>query len=738
MNTKFWNRLINGLLYSVFLLPLIYTSRTMYPTHVGKVLIFYIIGDVMLLIWLLNNRKNSIKLTLNRIDYVLIALLAIMGLSTIFSVDPVRSFWGYQERMTGFVMWLHLGIFYTFVKTQYNTLFIRRLSACVGIAALINVAIALTALFYPIFPTIMSDGDRVSGLLGNAIFFGGYLLLTIPFCIIFLGDYLNLKKKYLALFFIVLSLGSIVSTIFLTKTRGSFIGLGIASIVVVLVAGLYSTRSYKKIRYIVMSIVILLSLTFTVLVIVQNTKSGSVIRGKLPLILQLNVYNSTSQTRLLAWEVALKGIKERPLMGWGLENFQHVSDRYYDPRFLGYGFGETVWDKPHNIFLDFGVTAGVGSLVAYVAIILLSFTEGVQIIKKGETGTKKMIGLGIIFGMVGYGVQSFFEIDTIQSLTLFVALCAIASSERQRVRTIDLNMSKKYHKIWYYALALVAVFSIVYSVKLFRVSTRMGDARDMVDINSSFQWVKKAERLAEFNSPYDWENAMFLIQDMARLDGAEVLTRENVEAVAPLIKERLESARKRSPESYQYTFWLSQVYYYEGMYVSTTSLDTSLKLLNESIEHAPTNQRPYLLKAHIYLMQGKDVEAIKIYEELVKQNDYSEVHWFYGITLQKAGKTKEALEQLIEGENFAFGSEQNVLYLVDVYAENKLYDRIIKLYQNLINQQPNNATWYARIAATYAELGDKEKTIENLDKAIELDPSLESEARTFLREKFGS
>jgi len=43
----------------------------------------------------------------------------------------------------------------------------------------------------------------------------------------------------------------------------------------------------------------------------------------------------------MAWE----GVKEKPLLGWGQENFNLVFNKYYEPSL----YGQEVWfDRVHN------------------------------------------------------------------------------------------------------------------------------------------------------------------------------------------------------------------------------------------------------------------------------------------------------------------------------------------------------------------------------------------------------
>ena len=71
---------------------------------------------------------------------------------------------------------------------------------------------------------------------------------------------------------------------------------------------------------------------------------------------------TTAQTRILAWQTALKGFGDRPILGAGPENFNYIFNAHYNPSFLkfgGGGFGETWFDKPHNAFLEILTETGV-------------------------------------------------------------------------------------------------------------------------------------------------------------------------------------------------------------------------------------------------------------------------------------------------------------------------------------------------------------------------------------------
>src|SRR5690606_37228013 len=79
-------------------------------------------------------------------------------------------------------------------------------------------------------------------------------------------------------------------------------------------------------------------------------------------------------TRVIFWNTAKKGIAEKPLLGWGPEQFQTVfvknlpSDMY-----LNENNREKWVDRPHYAVVEFFVSGGIIGGVLYVACIAIAF-----------------------------------------------------------------------------------------------------------------------------------------------------------------------------------------------------------------------------------------------------------------------------------------------------------------------------------------------------------------------------
>ena len=68
----------------------------------------------------------------------------------------------------------------------------------------------------------------------------------------------------------------------------------------------------------------------------------------------------TVHGRIVVWEIAWKGFLDRPLLGWGPENFGLAFARHYNPCLGSSQCAPEVWfDLAHNIVLDTLTETGV-------------------------------------------------------------------------------------------------------------------------------------------------------------------------------------------------------------------------------------------------------------------------------------------------------------------------------------------------------------------------------------------
>ena len=81
-------------------------------------------------------------------------------------------------------------------------------------------------------------------------------------------------------------------------------------------------------------------------------------------------FTGSIKTRILAWGVAWQSFLQRPLLGWGNENFAYAYNLYFNPEsFHIGGLYEMSFDRAHNYYFDRLVEQGIGGLVLWLLVM---------------------------------------------------------------------------------------------------------------------------------------------------------------------------------------------------------------------------------------------------------------------------------------------------------------------------------------------------------------------------------
>jgi len=746
-------------IYLAMVLPLVFTNRTMYPWHFGKTVLFQILIEILLVLALIffslnkdpaqkhassGAEKRIIKF--NLLDYLVIGFVFLQLISSILGINFNRSFWGNQQRAQGIFTWLHFIAFYIIIRqffiTKKDWL---KLGIWVIIILFLSSILAWLGKYFSIFDQIILKESRLSGMIGNPIFFASYLIIPVFLCFVWYFLFVrkdgvegnNSKVVFWRWFCLITGIFSLIILMF-SQIRGAFLGLLAGIFVIWILYLIYGcSKRFKKVFFI-SGLLILIIFSF---VYIFNQKSDYLSKNlpSIARLLDIRPSTTTASTRLMAWNIALKGWQDRPFFGWGPENYQDAFDKYYNPEFLKYSFAETVWDKPHSFPLEILNAMGAVGFVCYLTIIITLFLYLIRIIKTKQSD-KSRLGAMILAGTVtAYVIQSSFAFETSNSLLMWIILIAFISYFYSSI--VETKESNKilFNKFigWIAILAIITVPYLVYkNWTFYKASVHMGDARDAAEIASVYQWQKNADLVLNTDVPFLWEQAIFLTQDLSSFDGNNKLDKNLLEPITPRLIEIFNQEIDRVPDSYLYRFWLSQLYGFMGEYVDNKYYENSNKLLREAMEINPDHQHIPLLLAKNYLFQNKTEEGIEILEKLVEKNpEFAEPHWFLGIALFKNGDEDRGVEELEKGKGFGLSYKSNTFYLIDVYAKIEEYEKIIPLYERLVAEEPENASYYANLAATYAAVGDEENIIINLNKAVGLDPDLAKEAELFLEQQ---
>src|SRR3989344_2119325 len=257
---------------------------------------------------------------------ILAALFGVIALATVFGVDVSRSFWSNYERMEGLLGQLHIFAYFLILISVFKTekdwwrfFHISFLaSLLVGGYALLQLAGTLQ---------IHQGSTRIDATLGNATYFAVYLLFHV-----FLALYYFLKAPerawkvaYAALFLFEVFL------LYQTATRGAILGFIGGIIIFGLLYGFLSKEKTARIFALgAVSVIILAALGFYLARDSQLVQGNETLRR----LRNISLADDTTQSRFYIWNMSFQAFKERPILGWGPENFTVIFSKYFDPRML--------------------------------------------------------------------------------------------------------------------------------------------------------------------------------------------------------------------------------------------------------------------------------------------------------------------------------------------------------------------------------------------------------------------
>lgn len=420
MNKQILRNIIFTGLFLIPFVPFLVSSTFFFPFITTKAFVWRIIIEIIFAAWILlalldvdYRPKKSIIL------YVVAGFLVVIGLADIFGVAPVKSFWSNFERMEGFVTLLHLGMFFVVISSVFKEIDWKRwwnTSLGVSFAMVLYCILQIIGL-----KTINQGGVRVDGTLGNAIYLAVYMLFHIFIALFFLWrEWQNVVLRWVYGLLILAQ----AFVLYYTATRGAILGLlGGLLVVAVLNIGNREDRFARK-----MSIAGLVGLMILVgsFLLSRNTDfvRNSPVLSRFSSLSSLSTEEIKRQGRYFVWPMALEGVKERPLLGWGQENFSYVFQKHYSPEMFSL---EPWFDRAHNIFLDWTVAGGLLGLAAYLSLYLALLYLIWKPARQSDDGpgqfsrTEKSILTGLI---AAYFFHNFFVFDHLISYILFFSLLA--------------------------------------------------------------------------------------------------------------------------------------------------------------------------------------------------------------------------------------------------------------------------------------------------------------------------
>lgn len=356
------------------LVPFLFSAHSVFAGMIfAKTMLFWGLVTLLVVLYcILICLDQNYAPKLSTIGWLFMGLILMLLLSTITSIQPYTSFWGTVDRTDGLMSWLYYFAFFVVVAGTVRTKQDWQLVVNLSTLGILLVAISALYLFGVNIIHLSTNNpiSRVEGTLGNPVFLGGYLAIVLP---LLLAYVLSIKKTSTIKLILKLALILGYVTLLLTFSRGAWIAGIIASVTVLV---FYLKQRQKPIFRLSKRIITVLGIVGIFLLL-----GGLSFNQQFSSLWQTKIANSQSLAyRLHIWGVGLKSFQEKPLLGWGLENFKIAFDQNFkqpkETRSLP--FGETHADRAHNEYIDMAVTGGFVTIIVYLLLMLGAITIGIK------------------------------------------------------------------------------------------------------------------------------------------------------------------------------------------------------------------------------------------------------------------------------------------------------------------------------------------------------------------------
>ncbi len=542
----------------------------------------------------------------------------------------------------------------------------------------------------------------------------------------------------------------------MTAVRGSLLAMVVASLLFALLWSVVNnSRKAKRVLLFGMSGIIVLVFLAIALRDTSFVKNSPYLNR----VTDFSSQTKTVQTRFWAWSAGLKGFVESPktvLLGWGPENFNVPFSEHFNPKFYTGPGAETFFDRAHNMFIEVLVTMGAVGELAYLTLFGAVFWMLVRIMKK--PGEERLIGIGFTSLVVAYMIHNAFIFDTSANFITFFTLMAFIpflsfSPEDVRERNVRKPYWTGMQKTAAGVLLVVAVI-MVYATNVRPALANFTVTRAIVagwqnDWNLAVQKYRKA---IGYDTPGRYEYRHRFAQYQLEVAGnTDISKSPDFTTVTLEVIQEIQKNVRENPMDYLPRLYISRLYLMLGKGNPTSEYnDLALQYSMSALKISPTFVRTYHEIAQAYLNKNDSKTALEWFKKAMKLNPAVNLtYWYMGSVRYQiaeqahdAAGIREAISYFRTALEYGYApSEGDSQKLITAYLRVDDIASTIPLFERLTVLRPENAQYWASLAAAYSKVGRTADAISAARKFLQLssgDTGLKAQAEAFIRSLGGT
>jgi len=579
----------------VIILPFCFTWINDELFEFNKMIVIYGFTSLIVAAWIsLMMTQGKVILKKTILDLPLMLFFISQLLSTIFSIHPYTSFFGYYTRFHGGLLSIicYILLYYAFVS-NFEVRHLKKFILSILIAATLACVYAIPEHFGHSPSCLLITGGknfdvacwvqdvkfRIFGTFGQPNWLAAYLITLIPLGISSLTS--KTTKKITQIFYFVFLSLALMALLF-TKSRSGVLGLVFGLLYYFIAVAYWMIQKKAKLGKTVFmsSLTIFLFLVLSLVIgtpfspslnqlVTKSQKINQVVSAD-QVVNRLEIGGTESgDIRKIVWKGSFNIWKRHPIFGSGLETFAYS---YYQDRPVEHNTvseWDFLYNKAHNEFLNFLATTGIIGIGAYLFLLIsFGFYTLTNLIKQQDEDNY-LLTASLAAGFISLSISNFFGFSTVMVSVLMFLFFAILDlihisspkNENKIVRTkkikLETNQLIGISLIWLTAVYLILM---VYNT---------------------------------WSADYSYNKGSQLVQADQLVDGAK----------------QLEVAIKKSPSEALYYDALSTTYsqlavalYSSGQStISAQVADQAIQISNKTLELNPVHLNFYRNQARMYI-----------------------------------------------------------------------------------------------------------------------------------------
>lgn len=612
---SWFSQIAQYVMYVFFVLfPFTNTSYFLYGgTSVRSIALILIMDILMVLfaVWIFKKDQN-ITIPKSWIFLSLVIYFVSMTISSFFGLNFSVSFWSAVTRTSGLWYLFHLGAFLYILwilllnQKRHNT-FIFLIIASTSLFSLL-------AFFGPeglgwLFKGYKSDGFTFGNSSFAAMYIFGAFLLSLYY--IFQAES---KKWWMYVFPLLLIINPYVIdnhvwfgnfSRIIGEARLSTFVMVLATVGLLafwLISKIKNKKIFSRVSYGIFGVYVIGVMVCSISLLSSDG------------FLRKEYLNQATAARPLVWAISEKAISDRPLLGWGSDNFERVFEKYYDNRLLEETYGSEAWfDRSHNIFLEQIVNNGFIGLTFYLLVYVVILISLLYVFVN-TTDKKDRIFASILFVYFSLHLA---ELQTVFDTTIsyvmlgFMFVSAVVLYGRTRTQKTGKSQKIVIGGIPKYIISVAVIFfcfwSLVWGVIPFVRAQ---------NVNGYIRTIGFAEKRIPFypvlfSSPVDlhaflWRTSTDFERGISEnpkilTDSAKVT---NLKKEVLIFENEYRLFVANNPTHFRAKLSFADILIYQALF-GENKLEEAQKVLDEAIVLVPTSPQPYWMKAVAYLYMKK-------------------------------------------------------------------------------------------------------------------------------------